>query len=89
MLVNASRALKTSVLAVMESTTAEPKCIEQVRQSTATLTVPWESLLRSLRMAVRECVYERYLKWYTSSGKRKYSPQPSESVSSKRAKKTE
>ncbi|KAI9573902.1 hypothetical protein HD554DRAFT_568445 [Boletus coccyginus] len=87
LLSRASGALKTSLLALMESGDGEAKYVEQVRTSTATLTVPWRSFLRSLKNAVMQTAYERYIQWRNSSGKRKAASARRATTSSKRTKK--
>lgn len=85
-LIDASNALKSSLLAVMESGTGEHTYIERVRESEAIMKVSWTSFIRSMRTAVVETAYERYVQWYTSVAKRKFASQSKDTGSSKRAK---
>jgi hypothetical protein len=67
---DASVHLKESFALVMEGSRGDTQSIENVRQSTAILNVPWEAVLLSFRTAVLTAAYERYQEWY-ESGKRK------------------
>lgn len=66
LLLKASECLKTSLIAEMEASQADAHCIEQVRQSTAGLTIEWNPVLLSFRTAVYASAYQRYRDWHTT-----------------------
>lgn len=69
---NASKHLRRSLVTEMEASHVDDKLVEPVHQSTATLQIPWDSVLQLFQMAMLMAVHKHYREWHAAS-KRKIS----------------